>query len=285
MGVIGGIGPRIVVSQRAIGGEVPAVGVVDIAIGIIIDAIPRDLAGIDKQIGREVGMGEFHPVIHDRNHGVGGTGGHIPGRRGVDIGIHSAAGDPGVFQVPLQIEQRIVGGGEFAEVAEGVRLNPGQSRIGLECLGQQQRLVSPTIGDRGHELIGGSRQGPIAAEPGVVAEEVACLLARLKRDDHLVGGDHPLRGAGGFQNWTGPRHLRKTGGELTGRSPRLPDLAERPTGDGAHARRAEGGESQHRRRRIQPPFQLQSRQRAGGGDQIQHVPLPCGNHQLIGHGE
>ena len=74
--------------------EVPAVDVVDEAVAVVVDPVARDLAGVDPQLARQVGMGRVDAGVEHR-HDRPGAGGDVPGLGGVDVDV------VGVVQAPL----------------------------------------------------------------------------------------------------------------------------------------------------------------------------------------
>ncbi len=100
--------------------KVPAVYVVHIAVTIVIQAVARDLAGVDPQSVGQVGVGQVNARVNDGNHDRLRPGHHIPGGRGLDFA-----------QAPLLRKERVIGNSGDGE-GEIVRLGPLDSRIGGE---------------------------------------------------------------------------------------------------------------------------------------------------------
>jgi hypothetical protein len=92
--------------------EVPAMGVIDIPVAVIIDPITRDLLWIHPDICSEVRVGIHDPGIDDGDDHVPGSCGDGPCLRCVNIGVWSAGYThdrlPGVVQAPEVIEFGIV---------------------------------------------------------------------------------------------------------------------------------------------------------------------------------
>ena len=280
MGIVRGIGPGIVVPRRAVGGEVPAVGVVDVPIGIIVQSITGDLARVDEQVRCQVGVGQFHPVVHDGDHDAVGAGGQIPGSLGIHVGIDRASGDPIVFEVPLQVVERVVRDREFAKVAIAVRLGPGQSGVCGEPFGQLQGLGPRPRREGRHEMIGRSIERPVAGEAGVVPEERRRRLPGLEGQDDFIGRHHPVGRASGLEHFARPANLREAVDDLLESEGRI----EGPTTDGepgggerSHRTRGEWcgkaacGESKDRGAVAQLPFEFEPRERTRGSDQVENA--------------
>jgi hypothetical protein len=89
--------------------EVVAVDVVDEAVVVVINAVAGDLAGVDPDVGGEVGMGVIDAGVDDGHDDVAAAGGAVPGLGCVDVGVERAAALSGVVQAPQRAELRIVG--------------------------------------------------------------------------------------------------------------------------------------------------------------------------------
>ena len=107
-------------------GKVPAAGVVDVAIGVIVNAISRYFAGVTVNVSGKLGVVVVNAGVDDGDHYAVVARAVIPGFRGVDVSVDQAPGLAGVVQSPQLAEVRIVGeeGGcddviEFAELNQG----------------------------------------------------------------------------------------------------------------------------------------------------------------------
>ena len=68
-----------------VGDEVPAVYIVDVAVVIVVEAVARNLAGIDPQLASQVGVRGVQAAVYDGNDGGSRPGHDIPGRWGLDF--------------------------------------------------------------------------------------------------------------------------------------------------------------------------------------------------------
>ena len=131
--------------------KVPAADVVDVAVAVVVDAVAGDLARVDEDVGREVGVRVVDAAVDDRDDGALPGRARLPGAVGVDVGIgDAAAGSPvitGVFEPPHRPagEERIVRRaavevGDLADVVGGKR---HRAEVGNRAA---KRLVSAAEG-------------------------------------------------------------------------------------------------------------------------------------------
>ena len=222
---------RAVVVARVVEGgvvvaEIPAVDVVDVAVGVVVDPVAGGLAGVHPGPARQVGMREVDPVVDDRDHHVGTAGRDLPGLGDVHVDVL----DPGeapyrlprVVQGPLLSEQRLAGGaGEHMApilTLDRCDLGPMFERGG----GGGQRTQSPRRldelgireGDIGHKLQAlGCADGPTLVGRGtgpIRDEQPAGWIAWRGLPLalwHPASGGH-RRGSGeirlGGRRWGGP---------------------------------------------------------------------------------
>ena len=101
---------RVVVEHvGGVVGEVPTVDIVDIAVAVVVDAVTRRLAGVAPDVRREIGVVVVDAgVDHGDDHGPR-SGGDIPRRRGIDVGVGKPACLPPVVEPPQAAEGGIVG--------------------------------------------------------------------------------------------------------------------------------------------------------------------------------
>ena len=159
--------------------EVPAEGVVDEIVAVVVDAVPRDFAGILPEVVGEVGVGGIGAGVDDRDHEVLVAGGLIPGRRCVDP-IHAVELIPaGIVRdgvVQLQHVDRL-------DVLEHVTAEP----IAIEEVGDVP-LDCETVRTRKRPLV---RAGNLGVHLGQqVLPTLRCdVLSELDEDavgDHIV---------------------------------------------------------------------------------------------------
>ena len=168
--------------------EVPAVDVVDEAVGVIVDAVAGDLARVRPGVGRQVGVRVVDAGVDDRDDHAGGTGEDVPRLDGVDVGVHRAGGAApvslaGVVHAPELAEHRVVRG--LVGVEDIVRLRVLDVGVGLEG---RHRLHDGLVADL--PVLGADE----AEVLDLLARHQQCLLgrgdSRLELHDEFAG--HPL---------------------------------------------------------------------------------------------
>ncbi len=120
--------------------------IINIGGGVGVVAVPVVVAG-SGGVGREVGMGELHAVVHNADVDAGAEEGG-PDGRDVDVDAGGAALLAGVVEVPLAGEQRVVGSENRA--------------FGL--LDGEQRGGGDDVGEAGEESGGAERLGGVALD-------------------------------------------------------------------------------------------------------------------------
>ena len=106
--------------------KVPAADVVDVAVGVIVDAITRDLRRVQVNIARKFRVVVVNAGVYDGNDHAAIARQVIPGFWCVDVSIGKPSCLTGVVQSPELAKVRIVGeeGGrdnviKFAELNQG----------------------------------------------------------------------------------------------------------------------------------------------------------------------
>ena len=99
----------VVIRITIIVDEVVAVDIVDVAIAIIVDSIPRDFAGIHPHVGGEVLMIPVHTRVDDTNDNRPCSSRNVPRFGSINIDIVHTTCLAGVMQTPEAVERRIVG--------------------------------------------------------------------------------------------------------------------------------------------------------------------------------
>ena len=129
--------------------EVPAVDVVDIAVGIVVEAVGRGLARVHPQPAGEVGMGAVDTVIQHGHHEVRVAGGELPRLGDVHVDVRSPGEGldhlTGVVERPLLIEE-LVARRPALERAPILGLDELDRRVGIET---HHRLLQPAGGRLG----------------------------------------------------------------------------------------------------------------------------------------
>ncbi len=77
--------PLIVAHVSGVGQNINAVDVIDVTVVVVVLVVPRRLAWVRPDIGREVGVGEINTGVDRRHHNVRAPGGLVPGGRGIDV--------------------------------------------------------------------------------------------------------------------------------------------------------------------------------------------------------
>ena len=88
--------------------HVPTVYVIDVAVGVVVDTISRDLSRIRPDTVDQVRVIEVDTGVEHGHYDGAGTGGPIPRLDGIDIGVSGAARLPRVLKGPLIAEKWIV---------------------------------------------------------------------------------------------------------------------------------------------------------------------------------
>ncbi len=150
------------------------VDVVDVAVGVVVDAVAGDLAGIRPGIGREVGVRVVDTGVDHGDHDIGRTVEHAPALGRVDVSVRgtdmaAAIGLAGVVHAPEVAEQRIVR--HFQRVLHVVGL--GVFHVGVRLEGA----------DRGFHRIA-------ADVPVLGADELEFAQLLAGHQDRLLGGRH-----------------------------------------------------------------------------------------------
>ena len=143
--------------------EVPAAPVVDVAVPVIVHSV-RALGTRDRRIGRaavlarvhpllarEIGMAEVDAAVDNGDRDVLAPRRHVPGLRGVDVGIDLAAALPGVVQAPQLAERRVVRN-RREDRDEMVRLDVLHVRIRGEPSCGGDHLALRDVDERGSNL-------------------------------------------------------------------------------------------------------------------------------------
>ena len=153
--------------------EVPAVGVVLIAVLVIVNGIARGVTRIRPDVGGQIGMGDVDAGVDHRHDDVPRTGRHAPSLRGIDVVADGSGILAGVLQVPLRRHERIIGprGGADGEI----RLEP---RHGLRV----RRPVEHRIASRAGSC---QREEPVAKRRGVPTG----MANRERPDEHRTADD------------------------------------------------------------------------------------------------
>ena len=89
--------------------EVIAVDVVDVTVHVVVDAVARDLTGVDPHVRSQVGMRVIHAGVDDGHDNVGRSGRDVPRLGRINVSIDHAAELAGVVHAPQIAEERIVG--------------------------------------------------------------------------------------------------------------------------------------------------------------------------------
>ena len=101
---------RVIVHRIAVvTHEIVTVDVVHIPVAVVIQAVAGDLAGIDPDVGLEVGMEVVNARVDDGHPDGSGVGYHGPRLRGADVVVRLGAVLAGVPQRPLGAELEVVG--------------------------------------------------------------------------------------------------------------------------------------------------------------------------------
>ena len=102
--------------------EIPPVDVVDVTVAVIIDTVARDLAGVGED--RQIGVVGLYAVVDDGDNDRRITDLDIPGVGQPGVRTRGSAALPGVDQMPLVGEQRVIWGAGPLPVLDEVGLGP-----------------------------------------------------------------------------------------------------------------------------------------------------------------
>ena len=224
---------------------VVAVDVVHETVGVVVEPVGRDLAGVDPEVGGQVHMGRVDAGVDDGDDDAGIADRHVPRLGGVDVGIGDAAGLAGVVQAPLLGEIEVAGQqiGLQPEVGLGA-LHPRDSGEAVDRLpdreargeadpvpapqpsplAAEQRFQSgaPEGDDarRQSEGVGTGTQAnqhDAGLEGGVLGGLGADRLRAVRDDDGQMPCFHPLAGGRGGRGHQGGGEQQ--GGEGSGSGP------------------------------------------------------------------
>ncbi|CAB4886227.1 unannotated protein [freshwater metagenome] len=161
---------RVVVVQ-----EVPSVDVVDVAVGVVIDPIARDLVGVGPDVRREVRVIELDALVdHTYRHGtrpgvplspgLSGTGAELVGGRRA-VALHA----PETSVCEVRVVRRCFSGEEVVglDVADTLgALDTGDSGGNGFTLGEREHLgvLRPRRQHLGRGGLGGGTNGGLVGE-------------------------------------------------------------------------------------------------------------------------
>ena len=169
----------VVVERRVVVlDEVPAAGVVDPAVAVVVDAVARDLAGVRPDVVVQLGMVVGDAAVDDGDDDARAAGLRVPGLGRVDVGVVRLV-EP-LEQVEVGIVRRA------QQAVEVVRLGEGDARVALEgrhrganrgaVAEAYERQARPA--ERAHHEGAPRREGPRAARDRRVAAELDDDLPR-----------------------------------------------------------------------------------------------------------
>ncbi len=163
--------------------EVVAVDVVHEAVAVVVDAVPRDLAEVRPDVGREIGMVVVATRVDHADEHIRAADRYVPRERGVDVGTRRPPGLPRVPQGPHLVEAGVVG--DHAGRQHVVRLGVLDLGVRLQArdrlLGVDPGSEAPVLGFRPERAVKLARD----VRPG--RGLVATLRLRLELDDQLTG--------------------------------------------------------------------------------------------------
>src|SRR6266480_82246 len=112
-----------------VGDRIDPVAVVHVAVAVVVEPVIVALGRIHPHVGGEIDVVVIHTGVDDGDHYIGAAGGDVPGGECADVRSRGrrAAQLPGVIEVPLLREQRIVRGGSGAH--NEVRLDVLDTRL------------------------------------------------------------------------------------------------------------------------------------------------------------
>src|SRR5690348_3045426 len=110
--------------------EVPPMNVVNVPVGVIVDAVAGDFARVGENVGSQVRVVQLDGVIENRNHHVGTACSDIPGFWRVNIDTRFAATLAGVIQGPLLGEVGVIGAEFGSLLLKKIRLRPNDRGTG-----------------------------------------------------------------------------------------------------------------------------------------------------------
>jgi hypothetical protein len=158
--------------------EVPALGVVDVAVVVVVDPVVRNVVGVAGDLAREVGHAGVDAGVDDGDQHAG-AGAGVPRQRHAHVLARDAVELTGVLQRPLLREERVVG--ERAELA----VELGVSDVGV---GVQRGQRGPGALRRADDLGVGQGERVDELHAGVLAQVGSLGLAQPRGalDDDLL---------------------------------------------------------------------------------------------------
>ena len=166
-------------------GEVVAVDIVHIAVGIVVNAVAGDLARVGPDVVHQIGVRVVDPGVDYADEDVG-AGLDIPRFRRIDIGIGGSAALAGVVEPPEVGKVGVVGdcridrkGVVRLDIFNPRVVTPGGNRVGDACV---------DVPEFHAERAGGAECGSTASRLER-AESVKAASGRrfFEFDDHLIG--------------------------------------------------------------------------------------------------
>ena len=170
--------------RAVIGVGVPAIHIVREAVALVIQAIAGNLTRVGPFVGHQVRMVQIHAAVHHGHHnvppqGIRAAGGHIPGLRGIHIGVRD------LLQVPHLGELRVVR--LHPVLGEMVRLGP--AHLGQTAKRAQALLHATTVRQRQQEDVQ-SRHQDAAHLPVLAVQQGAGLFksgGTIQAHQHMMG--------------------------------------------------------------------------------------------------
>ena len=171
---------RVVIEHiGGVGGEVPAIDVVDEAVCIVVDAVARRLAWVAPDVRGEVRMVVVDTGVDHGDDHRSRSGGDVPRRRGVDVGVGKPARLRRVIESPEPVEGGVVW-----------NRRRGDDPVGLDVLDARG-------GARPTENIGRRRPGRDQREESLAERRRLPARADAHGTRRGVGSHDPRIGAGG----------------------------------------------------------------------------------------